>query len=269
MYLRSNNSEHGPTGSPYYIGKGRGLRAFSSTRKITKRPSNSKNIIFIAENMNEPDAHQLEMLLIHVHGRIDIGTGCLRNLTDGGEGKRGNKQSPETIEKRAAKMRGRVMSEKTKLILYLANKGKKKPKGFGAKVSERQKGKKLPPERVAKIVAASIGRKHPPRSEECRIQMSLDRKGRKMPPRSDEHRAKLSAAQTGKVYPPERVARMVTSRTGKKVSKETKRKMSESAKGRPPGKHWESVIANLTGRKVSEETRTKMKASRLKFLSSR
>ena len=36
--------------------------------------------------MNEADAFQLEILLIYQYGRIDLGTGCLRNLTNGGDG---------------------------------------------------------------------------------------------------------------------------------------------------------------------------------------
>jgi hypothetical protein len=75
-------------GSPYYIGKGQKNRAYAKKRH-TPPPSDSNNIVFVSTEMSEPDAFQLEMLLIHLHGRIDKGTGCLRNFTDGGEGQSG------------------------------------------------------------------------------------------------------------------------------------------------------------------------------------
>jgi hypothetical protein len=106
MYLRSNESNNGGIGSPYYVGKGHGMRAFDKNRR-SKPPTDHKNIIFVSKNMSEVDAHQLEILLIFRYGRIDNKTGCLANLTDGGEGLRGHKQSAETIEKRASKLRGK------------------------------------------------------------------------------------------------------------------------------------------------------------------
>jgi len=85
-YLRSKASKNGLAGSPYYIGKGRGKRASRKANHYVPVPTNAKNIAIVSEGMSELDALQLEMLLIHFYGRVDLGTGCLNNMTDGGDG---------------------------------------------------------------------------------------------------------------------------------------------------------------------------------------
>lgn len=106
MYLRSKNSKHGAAGSPYYIGKGKGMRAYSTNHRV-RPPVDRKMVVFVALGLSEQDAHQAEMFLICKYGRIDNGTGCLRNLTDGGEGPSGLLHSQQWKEDAAlrAKMR--------------------------------------------------------------------------------------------------------------------------------------------------------------------
>ena len=84
-YLRSRDGVNGCKGSPYYIGKGKKKRIKAAEHNVHV-PPDPANIVVLAEGMNEADAFQVEMLLIHKYGRVDLGTGCLRNLTDGGEG---------------------------------------------------------------------------------------------------------------------------------------------------------------------------------------
>ena len=72
-------------GSPYYIGKGRGRRAYTAYCKSVKKPPKNR-IIFLKQNLTEEQAFDHERYMIHVLGRKDIGTGILRNLTEGGEG---------------------------------------------------------------------------------------------------------------------------------------------------------------------------------------
>jgi hypothetical protein len=86
LYLRARASKHGSLGSPYYVGKGKGYRVYRASNHYVPVPSNKKNIVKVSEGMTERDALQSEMLLIHRYGRVDLGTGCLNNMTDGGDG---------------------------------------------------------------------------------------------------------------------------------------------------------------------------------------
>ena len=88
MYLRAKNTRHGDIGTPYYVGKGKGMRAYSKNHRV-RPPKERARIVIVALHLSETSAHKEEMRLIAFYGRIDVGTGCLRNLTDGGEGRQG------------------------------------------------------------------------------------------------------------------------------------------------------------------------------------
>lgn len=75
-------------GRPYYAGKGRGKRAFINSGHSVHRPLESSRII-VQDFDSEEEAFTAEKFLIAYYGRIDLGTGCLRNLTDGGDGHSG------------------------------------------------------------------------------------------------------------------------------------------------------------------------------------
>ena len=77
-------------GTPYYIGKGIGQRAWKHVKRDpTHPPKDTNRIVLLKEQLSETDAFDIEKQLISQYGRIDIGTGILRNRTDGGEGARG------------------------------------------------------------------------------------------------------------------------------------------------------------------------------------
>jgi hypothetical protein len=78
-YLRKKDN------TPYYIGKGKKNRAYGKNHRI-KPPKDKSKIVFYQTNLLEIDAFKLEIAYIKLFGRKDIGTGILRNITDGGEG---------------------------------------------------------------------------------------------------------------------------------------------------------------------------------------
>ena len=74
-------------GTPYYIGKGIGQRAWKHVKQdITHPPKDTNRIVLLKEQLNEIDAFDLEKQLISQYGRIDTCTGILRNRTNGGDG---------------------------------------------------------------------------------------------------------------------------------------------------------------------------------------
>ena len=74
-YLRTDRT-------PYYIGKGTGDRAWKP-HSLPLPPRD--RILILKENLTEDEAYRHEVYMISVFGRKDIGTGILRNRTDGGD----------------------------------------------------------------------------------------------------------------------------------------------------------------------------------------
>lgn len=83
-YLREDRT-------PYYIGKGSGYRAYHKGKNEIRSIKDKSRIIFLKQNLTEEEAFKHEIYMIAVFGRKDLGTGILRNRTNGGEGPSGIK----------------------------------------------------------------------------------------------------------------------------------------------------------------------------------
>jgi len=105
-YLREDKT-------PYYIGKGRGNRAYDKRRAI-KPPKDKSRTIFLKKNLTEAEAFKHEVYMIFVLGRKDLGTGILRNRTNGGEGASGHVKSEEVKKKISVANSGKIRTEAQK-----------------------------------------------------------------------------------------------------------------------------------------------------------
>jgi hypothetical protein len=111
-------------GTPYYIGKGKAGRINNKLHAIHLPPEEGRRI-FLKQNLTDEEARKHEIYMIAVLGRKDLGTGILRNMTNGGEG-----------------CAGRVLSDETKKKLSEAHKGKKKSIEHKKALSEAAKRRK-------------------------------------------------------------------------------------------------------------------------------
>jgi hypothetical protein len=150
-------------GTPYYIGKGNGRRAYQK-QKWHNPPKNKSRIIFLKQNLTEEEAFKHEIYMIAVFGRKNLGAGILRNRTNGGEGVSGLVHTDESKKKmsKASKgnshFKGKKHTEESKRKNSEAHKGKILSEEHRRKVGEAFKGKILSEEHKRKISEGKKGK---------------------------------------------------------------------------------------------------------------
>lgn len=179
------------TGEVFYIGigvkKNRATSKFGRNdiwKRITEKTNFSVSII--QDGLSWDEACFKEKELISFYGRIDLGTGTLANMTDGGDGTV-NKLFTEEYRQKLRKPK----SEEHKIKIGLASKGRnvgrKHSEEAKKKMSEKSKGvnvgKTLSDEHKRKIGEKSKGRisanKGKPMSEEQKKKISETLKNKK------------------------------------------------------------------------------------------
>ncbi len=145
--------------TPYYAGKGSGRRAF--VRHSHLYPPLAMSSILIFPHSTEAEAFESEKAFIKWFGRKDIGTGCLRNFTEGGEGKTGRIANLETRRRMSEAQKGNKKSvgyrhmlglrhtEETKAQLSEAHKGQNNR--LGCHETEEQRNRKRMAQRLRRF----------------------------------------------------------------------------------------------------------------------
>ena len=168
-YLREDKT-------PYYIGKGKGDRAYKKSKNDIKPPKDKSRILLLKQNLTEAEAFKHEIYMIDVFGRKDLGTGILHNMTNGGEGTSGAIRSDETRRKMSEALKGKPRSKEIRRKISESHKGKTHSEESRRNMSESQKGKTFSEETKRKLSESQKGKNH---SEETRRKMSEARKGKK------------------------------------------------------------------------------------------
>lgn len=163
-------------GGVFYIGKGKGRRAWGRTgRNPWWHHVSAKHgftVEILRSQMPAPCALTLERITI-----ARIGIDSLTNLTDGGGGTPGWKHSAEARAKIAA-----------------ATKGRKLTPTAARAIGDRTRGTKLTAEHVAKLAAAKLGKRRGPRPASVRAKIAASHIGIRP---TDQAREKMRTSHIG------------------------------------------------------------------------
>ena len=173
-YLREDRT-------PYYIGKGKGDRAYKKERREFKPPKDKSRIIFLKQNLTEEEAFKHEIYMIAVFGRKDLGTGILRNRTDGGEGV-SNQGTPEQRSEIARKRQASMTPEQRSEIARKRN-ANMTPEQMSERAKKAQASKT--PEQRSEIAR----KRHASKTPEQRSEIARKRE-ESMTPEQKSERAK-------------------------------------------------------------------------------
>ena len=203
-YLREDRT-------PYYIGKGKGNRIYFKGRYEIKSPKDKSRIIFLKRNLTEEEAFNHEIYMIAVFGRKDLGTGILRNKTNGGDG-----------------ISGLVHTEESKIKMSESHKGennhfygKSHSQETKDKISDLKRGKYIGNENHM------FGKNH---SQETRDKISQANTGRVVSVEVRNEMSKRLKGENnpfyGKTHSQEAIDKIIKANTGKTCPEERKQKIS-------------------------------------------
>lgn len=151
-------------GKPFYIGKGKGSRAYvTKNRNKYWRNTFKKHGLYVQifrSNLTEKQAFIYEKALIKLFGRDN-----LTNMTDGGEGTSGRKASSYTKHKMSKSATGRKNSIEHNQNISKARKGTKQSVETIFKRSQALLGHKFSNERNRKLSESLIGKNGKPISQ--------------------------------------------------------------------------------------------------------
>jgi hypothetical protein len=180
---------------PFYVGKGKANRARNHLKpELLAKPSYKNHIIrkairegkrihieYEATELTEKQAFGCEINTIAFYGRRNNGTGCLANMTDGGEGRSGDMHDAEARRKMAEawqhRERGYKHTEQSKRNMAA---GRKAPSmggrlNLGRVHTEQSRMNMSEGQRRGMTGKGNRGRVH---SEQARLNMSLAAKRR-------------------------------------------------------------------------------------------
>jgi hypothetical protein len=258
-----------PDGTPFYVGKGHGKRAYDFNRRsrwhkaVTGKYGVKNILVAVTHCESESAAFALEIATIT---RLRAEGIHMCNFTNGGEGTAGYKPTAEECERRAAALRGRKRPPEVIEKLRAARLGHTHTPEARTKISTALRGRPVSDETKQKISAANKGRQHPP---EVIASISEKNRGRKL---SAEHKAKIVSANTGKKRSPEAIANMKQAAANRRdallkqlreasakrgpVSEATRRKQSAARTGKVfTPEHKANLSAARVGHEVSAATR--------------
>ena len=133
-------------GTVFYVGKGTKLRwCVSNSRTLHWKNTASKHGVIchiVAHNLTAEEALILEKKLIASYGRQDQKTGCLVNLTDGGDGVVNYVWTEEHRKKISEAGMGRKHTDEFKQMVSKLHTGKVLSEETKAKISAKRKGTK-------------------------------------------------------------------------------------------------------------------------------
>jgi len=144
-------------GSPYYVGKGIGRRAFLHHKSQSIFRPKDKLLIFLQPWPDEATAFAYEIYLIDFWGRKDLGTGILMNHTDGGDGIAGAHHTVETKLRMRKVALGRRNSKAARTKMSEAKQGIKLSVDHCRNISKALKGRVQTEEHRQNVSAALIG----------------------------------------------------------------------------------------------------------------